>query len=133
MCYSSEPAPASAFPFDHTFVSAADLERRYPDAKAIEIPKEMRKDVLPTSVSSLVYTSGSTGKPKAAILNSQRQLTLIHFHFANAFRATDRIYAVGALFHANGAFEGSKSESMVDHVAFAARLGLTGGLALHLS
>ena len=60
VCYSPLQPPPTPFPFDYTYVTPADLEKRYPSAEAVAIAREMRKDVLPGSVASLVYTSGTT-------------------------------------------------------------------------
>ncbi|KAI9029438.1 hypothetical protein DFJ74DRAFT_487907 [Hyaloraphidium curvatum] len=106
VCYSALPPPTTPFAFEHSYVSPGDLVRRYPDIKVAEIPKEMRKDVLPTSVASLVYTSGSTGLPKAAILNHAKHAGYIIFNTAGLVRknSEERVYGVGPLFHANGGF-----------------------------
>lgn len=63
VCYHDLPAGTKPgpFPYRHEMVSVSSLESRYPDPKAAAIPKEVRKDVLPSSVASLVFTSGTTG------------------------------------------------------------------------
>jgi acyl-CoA synthetase (AMP-forming)/AMP-acid ligase II len=62
VCYSDFPESGPELPFPHKFVTVPDLKAKYPDIKKAEIPKEMRKDVLPSSVASLVYTSGRSDR-----------------------------------------------------------------------
>lgn len=133
VCYTPLERPSVPFPFDHTYVTPAELDARYPDIAKAEIPREMRKDVLPTSVASLVYTSGSTGEeisgllgrkplnwptpahdlspphlhiglPKAAILTHAKHASYYSIVTTGLALPTDRLYGVGPLFHANGGF-----------------------------
>ncbi|KAI9012415.1 hypothetical protein DFJ74DRAFT_683820 [Hyaloraphidium curvatum] len=101
VCY-SDPPVASRFSFPCSYVTDADLRTRYPDLAAAEIPREMRKGIEWGSVAELVYTSGTTGLPKAATQSHGRLSTLIGMHYMDIFRETDRMYAVGPLFHSNG-------------------------------